>query len=109
MKACSGNRRHSSKTGLGGAGKAAVLVGYQEALLQPWPGHPGGGDDDNSGLAKQRWARLLWFPACLLASQCLPLICSCSQQMLQEEPHDTSTKAAFISIGSSVSFVSHRG
>ena len=39
----------------------------------------------------------------------LPLICSCSHQMLQEEPRDSSTKVAFISTGSSVSFVSRRG
>lgn len=39
----------------------------------------------------------------------LPLVCSCSHQMLQEEPRDSSTKVAFISTGSSVSFISRRG
>lgn len=55
MEACSGNLwLFISDSGLGWARKAARLVGYQEALLQPWPGHPPAvGDDGNTSLAEQ--------------------------------------------------------
>lgn len=101
MAARSGNLEPLiSDRGLGLAGKAATLVGYQESPLQPWPGHPPAvGDDDNTSLAELRWA----------AFTLVSLLCSCPHQMLQEEPCDTSTKDAFISIGSSVSSLSPVG
>ena len=46
--------------GLGGARKAAVLVGYQETPLQPWPdagtlGVPLGGNPACRGTSGGRW------------------------------------------------------
>lgn len=111
MAARSGNLEPLiSDRGLGWAGKAATLVGYQESPLQPWPGHPPAvGDDDNTSLAELRWAALTLVSCLPPGIAVLPVLCSCPHQMLQEEPCDTSTKDAFISIGSSVSSLSPIG
>lgn len=113
MEACSGNLEPLiSDRDLGWAGKAATLVRYQKAPLQPWPGHPPAvGDDDNTGLAELRWAAFALVSCLPSGITVLPLFCSCPHQMLQEEPCDTPppTEGACISVGSSVSSLSTIG
>lgn len=103
MELCSENLEPLiSVRGLGWARKAARLVRYQEAWLQPWPSCPPAvGDEENTGLAERAARqRLLWFPAHLRAlwgchpSAAVPTQCS------RESPLTPPTN---ISVGSSVS------